>query len=318
MASNIKISVIIPVYNTEQYLMESIGSIMHQTLRELQILVVNDGSTDNSVSVIRQLAETDNRIQIIDEENRGQAYARNSALQIAEGKYVYFLDSDDVLEESALAECYEKCEKYNLDFVLFNAETIGDASDCFNFDYHRTDCIGSDVVSGIDAFDRLQKKFKYSAQICLNLIKRSLLVDNDINFHSGIIHEDELFMAKVYLNAKRVSKIDKSFYRRRLRLGSTMTNHFSMKNVIGYKTVISELDKYKKEHEEFKSPINQFIRYMINPVMQNAWVLPFEERLRFYFWCANHHFCMISLRSSVLLIFKKPLKSILGKKDGKH
>ena len=91
-----KISVIIPVYNTAEYLKEAVGSICNQTCKSLQIIVVDDGSTDSSPEILRQLAKEDSRIEIITRKNSGQGAARNKGLERAVGEYVYFMDSDDM------------------------------------------------------------------------------------------------------------------------------------------------------------------------------------------------------------------------------
>ena len=89
-----KVSVIIPVYNTAPYLHEALSSITRQTLQELEIIIVNDGSTDGSGEIIREVAETDGRIKVFEQENQGQSVARNVGLEQATGEYIYFMDSD--------------------------------------------------------------------------------------------------------------------------------------------------------------------------------------------------------------------------------
>ena len=98
----VKVSVIIPVYNVEKYLGECLESIIDQSLEDIEIVCVNDGSTDNSLSILESYAELDNRIKIISQENHGLAAARNTGLKNINGDYVYFIDSDDFLELSAL------------------------------------------------------------------------------------------------------------------------------------------------------------------------------------------------------------------------
>ena len=98
----VKISVIIPVYNVENYLEESLDSIINQTFTDLEIICVNDGSTDNSPSILNNYANKDSRINIINQENKGLSAARNSGLDVATGDYIYFFDSDDILELTAL------------------------------------------------------------------------------------------------------------------------------------------------------------------------------------------------------------------------
>ena len=120
----IKVSVVIPVYNTEKYVREAVESIMNQTLRELEIIIINDGSTDNSLQVAEELAAADSRIQVYSQTNRGLSMARNAGITHAHGRYIYFMDSDDLLEKDAMELCYSKCEEKELDFVFFDAQSF--------------------------------------------------------------------------------------------------------------------------------------------------------------------------------------------------
>ena len=116
-----KISVIIPVYNAETYLLECLDSIVNQTLKDIEIICVNDGSTDNSLSILKEYASKDNRIKIIDKENEGQGYARKIGLDNATGEYILFCDNDDYYSElTAFEELYNYIEKVKVDVVIFN------------------------------------------------------------------------------------------------------------------------------------------------------------------------------------------------------
>ena len=114
-----KVSVIIPIYNVEKYLPLCIESIINQTLKEIEIICINDGSTDDSLFIILKYSKKDNRIMIINQRNRGLSEARNIGLKNANGEYIYFIDSDDYLEENALFELYEYGIKYKLDVIYF-------------------------------------------------------------------------------------------------------------------------------------------------------------------------------------------------------
>ena len=132
-----KVSVIIPVYNTELFVEEAIKSVLNQTLTDIEVIVVNDGSTDNSLKVIERLANTDSRIKKITQENQGQSVARNLGLNIAKGEYIYFMDSDDILKKDTLACCYKTCNEEQLDFVFFDALNFGSENISFPLNYDR-------------------------------------------------------------------------------------------------------------------------------------------------------------------------------------
>ena len=135
--SSPKVSVIIPVYNTATYLPTALDSICKQTLNSLQIIVIDDGSTDNSLQILQDYAVHDQRIEVITQPNQGQGVARNHGMKYAKGEYVYFMDSDDILELDCLETCFECCKKADLDYVTFDAKIIEDIQQnqhCFNYD----------------------------------------------------------------------------------------------------------------------------------------------------------------------------------------
>ena len=115
-----KITVIIPVYNTAKYLREAIDSILNQTFKEIEVIAINDGSTDNCLDILNEYALNDNRVKVYSQENKGLSLTRNFGLDNSRGDYIYFFDSDDILLPLALEELYNKCEKDNLDFCFFD------------------------------------------------------------------------------------------------------------------------------------------------------------------------------------------------------
>ena len=116
----IKLSIIIPVYNVEKYIPVCLESIINQPFKDLEIICVNDGSSDNSLSVLQSYKEKDNRITIIDKKNEGSGVARNTALAIAKGDYVYFVDGDDWLEDNALEKVVSKADELDTDILIFS------------------------------------------------------------------------------------------------------------------------------------------------------------------------------------------------------
>lgn len=119
----IKVSVILPVYNVAPYLDETFASLLSQTLQEIEIIAVNDGSKDNSEDIIKKYAQQDARISYFSQKNQGQSAARNLALQHAKGEYIYMMDSDDVLANpDALRICYEYAEQNKADFIFFDGD----------------------------------------------------------------------------------------------------------------------------------------------------------------------------------------------------
>lgn len=126
-----KVSVIIPVYNVEKYLHQCLDSVIGQTLQDIEIICVNDSSTDSSLSILEDYQKKDNRIQIITQENSGAGAARNRGLSIAKGEYLSFLDSDDFFETDMLEKAYDMAEKVQADFVVYKSDQYHTDEDKF-------------------------------------------------------------------------------------------------------------------------------------------------------------------------------------------
>lgn len=116
-----KISAILPVYNVEQYIKDCLDSIINQTMDDIEIICVNDGSLDNSLQVLEEYAQKDARIKIISQENQGQGIARNNGLKIANGEYITFIDPDDWVDVDMFEKMYNSAKKFDSDFVFCNS-----------------------------------------------------------------------------------------------------------------------------------------------------------------------------------------------------
>ena len=119
MNENIEVSVILTIYNAEKYLEETLNSIENQTFRNIEIICVNDGSTDNSIKIIKQFIEKDNRIKLVDKKNEGVWKARLDGIKAAKGNYIVFIDSDDTIIESYIEKLYDSITKKNADISIF-------------------------------------------------------------------------------------------------------------------------------------------------------------------------------------------------------
>ena len=115
-----KVSIIVPIYNVEEYLVKCLDSLVNQTLKEIEIICINDGSTDNSLEILKAYAQKDDRITVINKKNSGVSDARNTGLEMANGEYVMFVDSDDYLEIQTCQSIYEKIKKDNSNLLIFN------------------------------------------------------------------------------------------------------------------------------------------------------------------------------------------------------
>lgn len=237
--ANPKVSIIIPVYNTGKYLRECLDSVINQTLKELEIICINDGSTDNSASILEEYRKKDNRFIIINKENGGQSSARNIGIKRAKGDYLYFLDSDDLINYKALQILYDKAYKNDLDVIYFDGFSFFENKFLerkhHNYlTYYAREKEYSDIISGEELFVKMVQDKVYRVSPCLQLIKRSYLVDINLLFYEGIIYEDNLFTFLCMIQAKKVCHLKERFFYRRVREESTMTKPYKFINLKGY------------------------------------------------------------------------------------
>lgn len=245
----VKVSVIIPIYNVQEYIEECLVSAMRQTLQDIEIICVNDGTKDNSMDIVYKLAEEDERIIIIEKENGGLSSARNAGLEKASGEYVYFLDSDDYIAENMLEYLYAECVQGDLDNIYFDAESFFENKELEKQykqykDYYRRPSMFNEIVSGPQLFADMENKGFFRPSACLQMPKRDLLLKHHIFFYDGIVHEDNLFSLLVIFSAQRVKHVATPFYKRRVRTESTMTDDQEFKRSYGYYVCITEFIKY--------------------------------------------------------------------------
>ena len=284
-----KVSVIIPVYNTAPYLYESIGSIMNQSLKEIEIIVVNDGSTDNSAEIIQELAAKDNRIQVFEQENQGQSVARTVGLKYASGEYIYFMDSDDLLTLDALEILYNRCLSKQSDVLFFDGDILcEDGQQPLCWDYHRTERYDETIVyQGASLVDDMLDSYTFRAAPWLYMVSRDFLNQQRLLFYPGIIHEDELFTMLLFIQSHRISCLKKSLVQHRVRANSTMTKKYSIWNVSCYLMVLNELFAYSRIHLSVLPLIKKYATYTLSGVFETAFQLPLKDKFKVYVRCIN-------------------------------
>lgn len=300
----IKVSVILPVYNVAPYLDETFASLLSQTLQEIEIIAVNDGSKDNSEDIIKKYAQQDARISYFSQKNQGQSAARNLALQHAKGEYIYMMDSDDVLANpDALRICYEYAEQNKADFIFFDGDTLQEQGAApLTWDYKRTEDLDeSKAYNGERLLSEVLDKWKHNCVVWLLLIKHNYLKQIGLDFYPGIIHEDELFTTKLTLQSDKIFCLKKSFVKHRVRSASTMGIRYSKRNINCYLTVIDELLKWRD------TPIiHKFAKYTLSKVFYTGHQIPLKEKPAI-FWRAvkSGYLKYIGLKSVVVFWFKK-------------
>ena len=302
-----KVSVIIPVYNTAPYLYESIGSIMNQSLKEIEIIVVNDGSTDNSNQIISVLAESDCRIKVVQQENIGLSGARNTGILYAKGKYIYFMDSDDSLAINSLESCYEFCEKYDLDFVIFDAENVYEHNVRYKMqDYSRKHVIDEKIIyKGTDFLIEQINNKAFRPSACLIFVRSTFMSLHFKGFYQGIIHEDHLYTVPLHLFAEKAGYIAEPFFKRRVRNNSIMTQNFSMKNIHGYLVTSDELMKLTVSRPDFRVIIQMYLKQMLNAVTWESHKLKFWDKCSFFLSLLKKDYLKYISFKNIIVMFLK-------------
>ncbi len=254
------ISVIIPVYNVEEYLRECVDSVINQTYENLEIILVDDGSTDSSGRICDEYAEKDSRVSAIHQKNGGLSVARNTGLSKSNGVYIYFLDSDDYIAENAIEVLTSIAEKDNSDIVFFDAVSFADTADfTVKQNYIRKKKYKTD--SGYNVFSALNKNKEFHSAVYLMLFKNDFIIKNDLRFIPDILHEDMVFTYHALCFAKVVSQYDKALYYRRYRKNSIMTSSKTKKHLLSCIEVCKANTKFT--YETFSSnPPSECYQYL--------------------------------------------------------
>ncbi|WP_461461929.1 glycosyltransferase family 2 protein [Methanobrevibacter sp.] len=253
-----KISIIVPVYNTANYLEECLDSLVNQSLEDIEIICIDDKSEDNSPKILEKYASKDKRIKVLyNKENTGQAIARNIAMKSVKGEYIAFMDSDDKVDLDGYEKVLNFCEKNNLDMVLF---------DVVRFDK-------KGIIGGSELHEKsIQKEskktsiledmeFVYDTSPCNKLIKTSLIRDNNIEFIDKL-YEDLLFSMELFCSTDSVGVLpDVKYYWRRRRDGqnkSTTQNRTNKKNIADRIFIINKIEDLFKSNEKYDCLLDSY------------------------------------------------------------
>lgn len=286
------VSVVIPVYNVEKYLKECLDSVCNQTLANIEIICVNDGSTDSSLDILNEYAKNDDRIKIISQPNQGLGASRNRGLKESSGKYVYFIDSDDYIDLTCLEKLLDNAVSNDSDLVLFKFQNVDDYN---NLHKRRADFKIDDIFGKIDYNDftftyndvrRHVMNSAYSA--CLKLYRKEFI--DSFEFPVGLNFEDVVVHVEVMLNAERISFVPEFLYYYR-------SNPDSISNTTesGYDIfkVIDLVEEYLKGNGYYDDFENEFIYFKIAQILRYIVSTGSEE----YFNRAKEEFGNIEIKN---------------------
>ncbi len=266
-----KISIVVPVYNVENYLSRCLNSLLNQTLKDIDIICVNDGSTDGSVEILKDFANKDSRIKIINKENGGLSSARNYGMKYVTTDYVGFVDSDDWVEPDTYELALAAMEKNNVDFVSWGAKIVVENIDEDNIgvvlakDYHNIKNVGYKEIN-----DSIL--CRTTVTVWNKLFKTKIIKDNNLTFPNGLIYEDNEFFLKYAIYCKSAYYIDKYLYNYLQRSNSIIGNMCTKKSnkALDYIKIYENIYKY---YESFNllDKHKDLISNKFNSIMWNAY-----------------------------------------------
>ncbi len=251
-----KVTLIIPVYNVEKYLIQCLNSAINQTLKEIEIIVVNDGSTDNSLKIIEQFVQKDNRIKVFTQENKGLGFARNLGIEKATGEFIFCLDSDDWIELDTLEKLYKKTQIEKSDVVICGWKRVEEESG-------KTLATRTDINTLENTFKETILKRVFSGKMNLMtsacLIHKSIFDEHHI-IYPDVYHEDLYVTPKIYYYAKKIS-IEKDCLYNWLSRENSITANINIKHAVGICGAINDLKIFLHKEKVFKKYQYQFVQF---------------------------------------------------------
>lgn len=255
--SNILVSIIVPIYNTGEYLYKCLESIVNQNLQEIELILIDDGSTDNSGEICDYYSEKDKRVCVIHKKNEGVSIARNVGIQAAKGEYIGFIDSDDWIEKEMYQELYYHAKETGADIVMCDA--------CTMYDDNKKE---EDTIFSLNESVLLNKKEITSLNLreiagsaCRCIYKKELLEGHAVQFPIGLpLSEDRIFNLNAMGNSERFYYLKKAYYNRYMRTGSAVNKYYPnlLKITNQYrKEVLNALERFWNVDKSYRQAYNQ-------------------------------------------------------------
>lgn len=278
------VSIIVPIYNGEKYLIKCLDSLSNQTLRNIEIICVNDGSTDDTGIILDKYSSKDSRIKVISTANNGQGFARNIALKEANGEYVAFVDSDDWIELNALELLFSNAKSNNLDLLFFQMVNYMDVSgNLVETDLYNHSCFDKNNIIDNVTFNYTDtKEFLFEIPVCpvSKLYKKEFLNSFDLKFPEGMFFEDNVFFYNVYFQCDKAGFLKKQLYYRR-RHQDSVTQTFDEKKFDIIKAANGILDVFLF-HGEYEIYKNDLINHTFSMILEWFNKSPLELCSKFY------------------------------------
>ena len=256
------ISVIVPVYNVEPYLNQCVSSIVNQTYKDLEIILVNDGSTDNSGKICEQWGKKDTRITVVNQSNGGLSCARNTGIQLAQGEYISFIDSDDFIKPTYFEYLYRLLKSVNADISVCQVDNIND--DGTSRKNTKITILKPLLVGSNECMSQFLSDTAIDTTAWRKLYRKELFDKNGIKYPVGKYHEDVYTTYKLIANANKVIIGEERLYCYRHRRGSIINSKFSSKHLDSVKGKIERLKYIESRFPNLKNKATPGIIYSAN------------------------------------------------------
>lgn len=289
-----KLSIIVPFHNVERYISKCLTSLMYQSLDDIEIICVNDASTDASKEIVQSYIERDNRIILLNTEIlSGQSYARNIGIEVASGEYIAFVDADDWCSLDMFEKLYNSAKENNTDITMCKVQLYDDIEQTFSsndyFDLKSFEKFSSNVFSANDAKDNVLSN---PAVIWNKIYRHDFLIDNNIKFQEGFIYEDLPYSVETFLKAERINILfDSLYFYRQNRRFSTMKN--SDKKVYDRIPMVELTWNILRKSDFFQEKKAEIISWIIDDIFHRFTLLE-EKYYLDYFINMQEFFCRIN------------------------
>lgn len=255
------VSIIVPVYNVKKYIERCVNSLINQTFTNIEIILVDDGSTDGSELICDKYAEKDSRIRVVHKTNGGLSDARNTGMNLALGRYILFVDSDDYIDKNAIQKLLTVANKYNAEIV--EAKAIAKSEEGELDSFASINIEENKIYDGVEyALARIKNHCFYAAAP-FKLYNLNFLKKHELKFKYGRLHEDELWNPQVILRAKKIVFIDYPFYYYDISRENSIMSSITIKNIESVFENCYELVDFYKTNLNDKRKRNIFLDYVI-------------------------------------------------------
>ena len=326
MSTNFRFSIIVPIYNVEKYLKQCVDSVLSQTFKDFELILVNDGSPDGSPKLCDEYACKDHRIRVIHKQNGGLSSARNSGIRDSKGEYVLFLDSDDYWANPSMLE--------DINDLLDNTDVVI-IKHYFHYEHNNEDVLACVDFSESDFKDdvfehqmrQLVSQQLFDACAWNKVVRREILTNNDIYFEEGIIAEDLDWAARIMLYAKRVRVLEKPGYAYRKGRVGALTSSLKLKNIIDTRDSLIRCLNYpqlKQKNSEFKTAYYNYLSYryviwlaenavvksdrqqeLFDEMKEYKWLLKYDNNKKVRLAKISSRFVGLKLTSKLLGVYLK-------------